>query len=85
MDIQVTTIQIIVADPVEGRGYPPPPFPHFYFSDQTEAQRAKRDFFGDSPPAPHLLMSRSGSGTELHLFNNAFVWYSGTRWVKLTL
>ena len=27
MDIQVTMIQIIVVDPVEGRGWPPPPPP----------------------------------------------------------
>ena len=28
---------------------------------------------------------QSGSGTELYFFNNAFVWYSGTRWAKKTL
>ena len=38
---------------------------------------------------PHLFLdqteAKSGSDTELYLFNNAFVWYSGTRWVKQTL
>ena len=37
------------------------------------------------PPPPTPLIWRSGSGTELYLFNNAFVWYSGTSWVKLTI
>ena len=40
-------------------------------------------------PLPHLFLvqteAKSGSGTELYLFNNAFVWYSGTRWAKQTL
>ena len=50
MDIQVTMIQIIVADPVEGPGYP---LPHSYFSDQTEAQRAKKKVFWRLPsPTP---------------------------------
>ena len=52
---------------------PPAPLPHSYFFDQTEARKAKKVFCGHPSP----LMSRSGSGTELYLFNNAFVWYSG--------
>ena len=48
-----------------------PPRP--LFLDQTEAQRAEKNFFGDRPPPPAylrvwitpLLISRSGSATAL--------------------
>ena len=38
-----------MADPGKGPGGPaPPPL----FLDQTEAQKAKKNFFGDHPPPP---------------------------------
>ena len=41
---------------IQGSGPPPP-----LFLNQTGAQRAEKNFFGDHPPPPHLpLVSRSG-------------------------
>ena len=55
-----------MVDPGEGQGGPP------LVLDQTEAQRAEKNFFGDCPPFPPYLRvwmtappppPRSGSGT----------------------
>ena len=51
-----------MADPGEGpRGARPP-----LFLDQTEAQRAQKNFLGDRPPFPKGLDDRTptGSSTE---------------------
>ena len=34
------------------------------FLDQAEARKAEKIFFGDRPPAPSPLISRSGSSTD---------------------
>ena len=53
MDIQVTTIQIIVADPVEGRGYPHPPPSHiFIFQTKLRPKGPKEIFLETLPPSP---------------------------------
>ena len=45
---------------------------------KIEAPRAEKVFLETvrrpPPPTPTPLILRSGSGTELYLFNNAFVW-----------
>ena len=51
-----------MADPGEGTGGPAPSL----FLDQTEAQKAEKNFFETIPPPPHLI-SRVGSGTVLSL------------------
>ena len=40
-----------VADPGEG-----PTFPPYYFLDQTEAQKAEKNFLRLAPPPPRLLL-----------------------------
>ena len=54
-----------------------------YFWTKLRPEGPKKTVFGVRPSLP--LISRSRSGTKLYLFNNAFVWYIGIRWVKLTL
>ena len=51
----------------------PPPSHILIFRPNFGPEGPKKNFFGH----PNPLTSRSGLGTELHLFNNAFVWYSG--------
>ena len=50
------TLYVAVADLGEA---PPPPL----FLNQTEAQRAKKCFFGRPPLPPPLVISRSRTGT----------------------
>ena len=63
-----------------GARVPPLPPPTFLFLDPTLIVQTN---FGPEGPEknflghPNPLTSRSGLGTELHLFNNAFLWYSG--------